>query len=130
MSARARRGPPAPEDIPVFMIRFTESIVDTLAARAKDFLDRFPRTRSLDEREKTALAYALVGDLIASPIPPPFDAPIDVAVSTRIRELLPEMERYRHMYARAAEAFPLLELLPTYTIVTLATIREKELRSQ
>ena len=124
MAARARRGPPPPEELPVIAIKVTESIVDALAARAKDFLDRFPRTRHLAENEKRALAYALVGDLIASPIPPPFDAPIDVAVSTRIKEYLPEIDKYRHMYARTAEAFPLLELLPTYT---LATIREKEL---
>ncbi len=116
---------PAPEGPLLAIGKFAEAVVDNLA----EFMYRVmtPMFQDLSEREKRALAYALVGDLIASPIPEPFDAPIDVVVQEKLRDLLPEMNKYLRTAARIAEWIPVLELLPNYTMAVMATIRERQI---
>ena len=126
MAMRKIKLPPFIEVVPVALGKIAERIVDSLADHAYSFISRMPAFEDLNENEKRALAYAIVGDLVVSPVPPPLDTPLDVVVQDRIRRLLPEMDKYRRMTAKVAEAFPYLELLPNYVITVIATIREKE----
>ena len=105
-------------------MRATEALVDAAARLA--YIPVNAVFKDVDERKKRALAYAIVGDLIVSPIPSPLDAPLDVVINERIRENLPEYGRYRWMAVKAAEALPIIELLPTYTISVLSAMRESE----
>jgi len=108
-------------DIPVMVMKMAEKFVDDMAA----FFEKLIPEE--DPKFRKALAYALVGDLIASPCPPPFDTPLDLVVQDRLRELLPESDKYRRMVAKVAEGLPYIELLPNYTLMVLWTKREKEL---
>lgn len=126
MAARRVTLPPFLEVVPVGLARLAEGVVDAMAEVAYRFIAATPVFSGLEEREKRALAYAVVGDLIASPIPEPLDVPVDIVVQEKLERLLPEMGKYRRMYARIAEFIPVLELLPTYTLTVMATIREKE----
>ena len=127
MAERRLKLPPFIDHILAFLGRNAENVVDGLASWLYQFVETAPPFRNLDEREKKALAYALVGDIIVSPIPSPLDTPLDVVVQNRIRQYLPEMDKYRRMAAKVAEAFPYLELLPNYVLSVIATIREKEI---
>jgi len=109
-----------------FFGKATEDIVDFLASFTKPFVEAVPAFKDLSENEKKALAYALVGDVIVSPIPSPFDTPLDVVIQNRIQQYLPDIAKYRQMATRIAEALPIVELLPTYTLTVIATIAEKK----
>ena len=130
MAARPRlRLPPLLDGILVVLGRMTENLVDGLAETAYRFISAAPAFQNLTENERRALAYAVVGDLVASPIPSPLDVPLDTVIQDRIRSLMPEMDRYLRMTAKVAEAFPYLELLPNYTAAVLAALREKEIQT-
>ena len=124
--ARRLRVPPLLEAPLILLARLAEGIVDSLAAAAYNVIRSIPAFEQLTEDEKKALAYAVVGDLIASPIPSPLDTPLDIAVQERIKQHMPETDKYRRIAAKIAESIPILELLPSYTITVLAAIREKE----
>jgi hypothetical protein len=82
-----------------------------------------------NERVRKALAYAVVGDLLVSPIPSPLDLPLDVMVQQRLRELLPEMDEGIRLLSSVSEYLPVVELLPNYilsVVVTVATGKLKE----
>jgi len=130
MAERRLKLPPFIDHVLAFLGKNAENVVDGLASWFYQFVAASPAFKDLDEREKKALAYALVGDLIVSPIPSPLDTPLDVVVQNRIRQYLPEMDKYRRMAAKVAEAFPYLELLPNYVLSVIATIREKEIPSK
>ena len=116
------------DSILIAVSRVSERFVDSVASVVYEVIKRVPPPpflpRDLTENERRALAYAIVGDLIASPIPEPFDTPIDVVVQRKISELLPNMGKYRQMAMKIAEFMPILELLPNYTISVIAAIRE------
>ena len=127
MSQRAPP-PPTPDFILAGVWRITEALVDGVANMAYGLVQKSPQFATLSESERKALAYALAGDLLASPVPPPFDTPLDTIVQERVRSLIPDMDKYLRMTARVAEAVPVLELLPNYTLAVLATIRERGMR--
>lgn len=120
MATRARLRLPLLEDIPVVLSRAAENLVDALAKAVE------PLIPEEDPRWRKAIAYALVGDLVASPLPPPLDAPLDAAVSERLLELVPEISKYKRISAKIAESIPYIELLPTYLINVMAARREAE----
>ena len=126
MAERRGRLPPFVDVIPVVLGKVAEGLVDALASAVLRLVADLPLLAGLSDREKRAVAYAIVGDLLVSPIPEPLDAPLDVVVQERLRALLPEMDRYRRMFMKAAEAMPYLEALPNYLISVLAAIRERE----
>lgn len=105
--------------------KMTENLVDSMAIAARGFIDTNPLFRDLSEDEKQALAYAIVGDLIASPLPEPLDTPIDVVVQMKLRDLLPESSKYMQMVSRIIEFLPILELLPTYSSTVLSVVLER-----
>lgn len=127
MAERRLKLPPFIDQILAFLGKSAEGIVDSLASWFQQFVETAPAFKDLSENEKKALAYALVGDIIVSPIPSPLDTPLDVVVQRRIKQYLPEIDKYRQMAAKVAEAFPYLELLPNYVLSVIATIREKEI---
>lgn len=118
--------PPGLDALVAALGRMAEALVDGAARAVESTILQAPAFQDLSEREKKALAYAIVGDLLVSPIPAPLDAPLDVVVQERIRQHMPEVEKYRRMATKAAEALPYLELLPNYIITVMATIRERE----
>ena len=109
-------------DLPYLVVRLVEQVVDGLA----QFVERLVPEKDL--RWRKAIAYALVGDLLASPLPPPFDAPLDAIVSEKLQELVPNLGKYRRIYTRIAEHIPSLELLPNYLIAVVSARREAETR--
>jgi len=83
----------------------------------------------LDENERKAIAYALIGDL--SPLPEPLDAPLDEVVQRKLMEVMPEMDKGLRYFAYISEHIPVLEKLPNYLTATLITIALKRIqRSQ
>lgn len=107
-------------DLPYLVVRIAEQVVDGLV----QLLERFVPER--DPRWRKAIAYALVGDLIASPVPPPFDAPLDVVVMEKLQELVPNLNKYRRIYMRIAEYMPVLEMLPNYLVAVVSAKKEAE----
>lgn len=99
--------PPLVDGLIALLGKSAEKVVDSLAEIAYRVIQTIPALRNLSENEKRALAYALVGDLIASPIPEPLDAPIDAVVQDRISKLLPNMNRYLRIGTKIVELLPL-----------------------
>ena len=88
------------------------------------FLSRSEQLKDLPDNARKALAYAIVGDVVVSPIPSPLDVALDTAVEERIRELLPQIDKYMRMITRVAEALSWIELLPTYVVSVLTAVTE------
>jgi len=114
-------------EIPRVLGKISERIVDSFAERLYNIISASERFKDLTENEKKALAYAVVGDVVVSPIPSPFDVALDAVVEERIRELLPEMDKYMRMMTRVSESLPLVELLPSYIVSVMMSVKEKKL---
>ena len=127
MAERRLKLPPFIDHFIASLGKVTERVVDDFAERLYTFISNVPAFRDLSDEEKRAVAYALVGDIFASPIPSPLDAALDAVVQDRIRRFLPQMDKYRRMGAKVAEAIPYVELQPNYTLAVLASIREREI---
>jgi len=111
-------------EVPRVLGRVAERVVDSLAERLYTVISRSERFKDLPENARKALAYAVVGDVVVSPIPSPLDVALDAVVEERIREYLPQVDKYVRMFTRVAEALPWVELLPTYVISVLTSVTE------